>query len=517
MGKKGEKHVSLTRIQKSKICLFAMENKHLKQNDLKQWAKKTFNLEVDRSTISKIINRKHNTNDDFQDITNYSSKRTRKVNFPELEYELMDWFLRYENQTPISDAMIIEKGRKIADKLGINVSQLSFSNGWINSFKKRNNIKLHKLFGESGSVNPEVIMSELRNLNEKIKQYKFEDVYNFDETALFYRMEPDTTLATRRLEGRKKDKERITLGLCTNANGSHKLPPLIIGKFQSPRCFKGINLQNVGVLYKSSKKAWMNSIIFQEWVSTFDKSIRCENKDRKVLLILDNVSSHTIHGLNLKNVEILFLPKNTTSKLQPLDSGIIASFKRKYRGIFVRYLIDKLEHKDITVKLNILDAIRFVTESWNNVAPEIIQNCWFHSGLIIRQSTEESDITVSEESIEKLAIQNDISELNLDDPMSAAQYLNFQEETITESYFEESSFLDIVTDEDKAEDDSSALPKVSHKDAFNSCQILLNYFEQQSVDYRSQVKLMNDLKNQITYAKNKYSKQTSILEYFIKK
>ena len=57
------------------------------------------------------------------------------------------------------------------------------------------------------------------------------------------------------------------------------------------------------------------------------KSIRSENKDMKVLLM----SAVRTHGLNLKIIEALFLPKNTTSKFQPLD----ALFKRKYKAMFL--------------------------------------------------------------------------------------------------------------------------------------------------------------------------------------
>jgi hypothetical protein len=95
MGKKGEKHVSLTRAQKSKLCSFAKENKHLKQNDLKDWVKETFKLDVNRSTISKILNFKnfnfckknYSIEGDSQNIGNQSSKRAKNVNFPELESE----------------------------------------------------------------------------------------------------------------------------------------------------------------------------------------------------------------------------------------------------------------------------------------------------------------------------------------------------------------------------------------------------------------------------------------------
>ncbi len=47
----------------------------------------------------------------------------------------------------------------------------------------------------------------------------------------FFSLEPDRTLATRRLSGHKKNKERLSIALCANSDGSHKLNPLIIGKY----------------------------------------------------------------------------------------------------------------------------------------------------------------------------------------------------------------------------------------------------------------------------------------------
>ncbi|CAG8475486.1 605_t:CDS:2, partial [Diversispora eburnea] len=42
-----------------------------------------------------------------------------------------------------------------------------------------------------------------------------------------------------------------------------------------------------------------------------------------VLLLLDNCESHKIEGLDLSHVDVHFLPPNTTSRMLPMDAGII--------------------------------------------------------------------------------------------------------------------------------------------------------------------------------------------------
>jgi hypothetical protein len=58
----------------------------------------------------------------------------------------------------------------------------------------------------------------------------------------FCRLEPDQTLATKCISEQKKNKERLSIALCANADGSRKLDLLIIEKFAKPQCFKNINI-----------------------------------------------------------------------------------------------------------------------------------------------------------------------------------------------------------------------------------------------------------------------------------
>jgi len=71
-----------------------------------------------------------------------------------------------------------------------------------------------------------------------------DQIYNADETGLFYRMLPSKTLASKiekDAKGYKKSKDRLTIMTCSNASGKHKFPLLLVGKAKNPRALKNIN------------------------------------------------------------------------------------------------------------------------------------------------------------------------------------------------------------------------------------------------------------------------------------
>lgn len=66
---------------------------------------------------------------------------------------------------------------------------------------------------------------------------------------------------------------------------------------------------------------------------------------RRVLILLDNASCHGKHETLpvAHNVQILFLPKNTTSRLELLDAGVIEPIKRRYRKHQLERVIHLIE------------------------------------------------------------------------------------------------------------------------------------------------------------------------------
>ena len=92
---------------------------------------------------------------------------------------------------------------------------------------------------------------------------------------------------------------------------------------------------------------------------------RFASTDPKVLLLMDNAGCHPEElKTKFSNIEVLFLPANTTSKLQPLDLGIIKYFKMQYRKLFLCYVLARIDQCDsaseVAKSITILVAVCWV-------------------------------------------------------------------------------------------------------------------------------------------------------------
>ncbi|KAG6611715.1 uncharacterized protein IUM83_17222 [Phytophthora cinnamomi] len=279
----------LTLEQKLQVHLKLKQNPGMNNPMLAEWIYATFKARVSRATLARLRNLPSSY---FSHVDRSATKR-RRVKFPQFERELREFFFQNDYKTTMADDVLLLKAHELAERLGIDSTQLRFSNGWLQSFKKRNGIRSHVLHGEGGAVEDDAVRDARLELQELVAQFAPDDVFNFDETALFYLLAPNRTLATTIRKGKKKEKQRLTVAFCCNATGSDKLDQIVI------------------VL-------WMTSVIFDEWLHHFNMRMAASN--RKVLLLVDNASCHKILR-NLTHVTVHFLPPNMTSVVQPLDAG----------------------------------------------------------------------------------------------------------------------------------------------------------------------------------------------------
>ena len=225
----------------------------------------------ERSTISKILKAKNEWLS--KELTNHKAKTiaNRPAKFTQLENALSIWTRRVFSQNVVlTDGLLQLKAKKFAELLNISETDFKASHGWVDRFKKRHDIRRFRIHGESESVLVENLPEQKQKLVELLSKYRPEDVYNADETSLFFRMTPNQTLATKPVKGKKKDKDQITVLLCTNATGTDKFKSLVIRKSANSRCFKNIRKKNLGAKYEANKKAWMTGDIFGHWIKSLN-------------------------------------------------------------------------------------------------------------------------------------------------------------------------------------------------------------------------------------------------------
>ena len=128
----------------------------------------------------------------------------------------------------------------------------------------------------------------------------------------------------------------------------------------------------------------MNLDIMESILQRLDRRINQEK--RKVILFWGNATCHPETAkASLKNIKLVFLAKNTTSRLQPLDGGIIRNFKHKYRKLLVCYVVSRIDEgktaSQIIEEVHILKAITWLQTAWKSVVPETIKHCFKECGF----------------------------------------------------------------------------------------------------------------------------------------
>ena len=245
-----------------------------------------------------------------------------KATFNEVEDALLLWLKQARTYgAPIGGPLLKQKANELAAELGHE--GFHCSDGWLNRFLKRREISFRVLSGEANSA-PKVTVDDwlCNKLPGLLEEYDKNDIFNADETGLFFMLLPDRTYTFKgdNCHCRKRSKERITLIIGANMDSAEKLPLLAIGKSARPRCVK--NVRHLPVEYKFNKKAWMTLDIFVEWVMKLD--IKFVRERRKVFLIVESCSAHDQDlATKLIAIQLEFLPPNCTSRLQPCDMGII--------------------------------------------------------------------------------------------------------------------------------------------------------------------------------------------------
>ncbi|CAI5980074.1 unnamed protein product [Closterium sp. NIES-64] len=317
---------------KRAICAHHVDNPRLRHVDLARWCYTQYGLRADRSTVGRILKLAERW---AVTATGDNQVRRRGGAWPELEQAMARWIA---NAGPAGVPLTLQTIRghvaTMSQNMGIPPS-FRCSIGWVRRALRRQGVRCRAAQGEAASAD----MAAVRHAREKLPQLLTHlgvtprDTFNLDETALWLSVLPRRTYSNGRIPGRK-----------------------------------------------------LNAAMYAE--------------GRKIVLLLDIASSHMLRselawseivcGMRttcMSNVQLVFLPPNTTAFKQLLDQGIIATVKARYRQHWLRAFSALWNGDGATSAVarfcpNLRDVLAWLSDAWTSVGARTIQRCWWRTGCL---------------------------------------------------------------------------------------------------------------------------------------
>nr|XP_022902916.1 tigger transposable element-derived protein 1-like [Onthophagus taurus] len=304
----------------------------------------------------------------------------------------------HQKNMPVSQAAICEKALLIFSNLKAqeNTDETFLaSTGWFTRFKSRTNICSTKLSGEAASADVAAAAAYPQKFQEIVEQGKYpaDLIFNVDETGLYWKKLPSRTFISREersAPGFKAAKDRLTVLLGSNVSGSLKFKPMVVYHSQNPRAFKGLDKSSLPVFWRWNKKGWVTQEIFTDWYKNYFcptvlKFCDRNNLPKKAILLLDNAPGHPKNLDTLDtglDVKVIYMPPNTTSVLQPMDQGVISTFKAYYLRLALKAMIKAIDTnsnqtvKDYWRSYDILKGLQNLKSAWNEVTKNCLNGVW---------------------------------------------------------------------------------------------------------------------------------------------
>ncbi|CAI5980221.1 unnamed protein product [Closterium sp. NIES-65] len=382
---------------KCAICAHHVDNPRLHHVDLARWCYSQYGLRPDRSTVGRILKSAERW---AVTATGDNQVCRRGGAWPELEQAMARWIANAGPAgVPLTLQTIRDHIATMARNMGIPPT-FRYSIGWVRRALRRQGMRCRAAQGEAASAD----MAAVRHAREKLPQLLTHlgvtprDTFNLDETALWLSVLPRRTYSNGRIPGRKVSKERLTVAFLVNADGSHIFRPLVISKAKRPRDFRPDYDPESLCYWRHNAKGWMTSPLFTHFISQLNAAMYAEG--RKIVVLLDNASSHMLRselawseiicGMRttcMSNVRLVFLPPNTTAFTQPLDQGIIATAKARYRQHWLRYVLALWNGDGATSAVarfcpKLRDVLAWLSNAWTSVGARTIQRCWWRTGCL---------------------------------------------------------------------------------------------------------------------------------------
>ena len=308
----------------------------------------------------------------------------RKARWPGLEDRLYRWISEQRAAgRSVSTVAVRIRAKAIANELHIQEFQAGVS--WCFRFMKRRQLSIRTRTTVCQQL-PADYKEQLAGFRSYCKRKISEEniqrhcIVNMDEVPLTFDMplmrtveHTGTQTVPIRTTGNEKTSFTVVLGVSSNGQ---KLRPMVIFKRKTLPTDKFPN----GIKVAVNSKGWMDGDLMQTWLmevygGTPDRFFR----QLPGLLILDSMRAHRTERVKdivekLKS-QLAVIPGGMTKELQPLDIGIIRSFKARMRVLWETWMVEGEHSYTNTGRLrraSYATVCRWILDAWGKVTTTTI-------------------------------------------------------------------------------------------------------------------------------------------------
>jgi hypothetical protein len=256
----------------------------------------------------------------------------------------VDWILEQETQGfPPSFARAREMATRI---LQLNGDTQPLGKKWINKFI-RGHPRIKSVVGrpiEAARINgphPDLIREFYQSFQEVVRQYNIQpcNTWNMDEHGIALGVCTNSIVigdASKRRSYVKSPEDREWVSIIETVSGTGGfIRPLVIFKGLAPQS-TWFPVNTPDYQYATSENGWTTNSHGLHWLQTIFEPETRPNTGIWRLLVLDGHGSHTaidfLWFCKQQQIYLLFLPAHASHVLQPLDLGVFAPLKSRYRS-----------------------------------------------------------------------------------------------------------------------------------------------------------------------------------------
>uniref|UniRef100_W8B3D1 Tigger transposable element-derived protein 1 n=1 Tax=Ceratitis capitata TaxID=7213 RepID=W8B3D1_CERCA len=319
-----------------------------------------------------------------------------------MEHLLLAW---YEKQCQESKGhsmgSICTKAREIYGELRYTdgnaaakkstTGEFKASLSWLANFRKRHDLKFRAIH-KNKPVDPISANVYIDTFAKLLRTggYQPHQVFSAFELSFAWKRLPGCTSIA--MEDKFRDRlgnDRISLLLCSNAEGDFYVKPMLIHRTRKPQCLRFTKISELPVFWRCRGRETQSlpkvtPSHFHDWlIQCFTPTVRnylklLEKPEYCLLLLSSDLSQMVLPTYDESFLSVESLPEKTTQLLHPLIQSALPVFNSKYLHRFVAQLAQCLEDNSegdlykAWQKYSIADAIHNIHKSLEDINAE----CW---------------------------------------------------------------------------------------------------------------------------------------------